>query len=171
MFTVTVPLPALDGKTVKEIQKVLDGFKNASAEGPVRGGVASEGDASAYALVWEWGNARQTKKGPKTVKGINPDGKSVWLSIQAPSGYIRIHEDDYIAILQKELADTDFSGVDAKSIRLSMELAASRAAEKMADLIRQTVPVDSGDLRDSIVAMDPDDSALDAKDDSLELEP
>ena len=165
MFTITIPIPGLDDLAVKDIKKTLDEFTKASEEGPVRGGVASEGDASAYALVWEWGNARQTKKGPKTVLGINPDGKQVWLSIQAPQGYIRLHTSDYLDILEKELAEADFENLDAESIRLEMKLVCSRAAEKMAELIKDTVPVDSGELRDSIKAMDPDDEDLEKDDD------
>lgn len=169
MFTLNIPLPALDDLALKEVKKTLDGFIKASAEGPIRGGVASEGEAAAYALVWEWGNARQTKKGPKTTLGINPDGSQVWLSLQAPSGYIRINEPEYIAILEKELSEADFKSLDAASIRAAMQLAAIRSSEKIAELIRETVPVDSGDLRESIVAMDPDDKDLEDVDEGLEL--
>ena len=31
----------------------------------IKAGVAVVGDAAAYALVWEWGNTRQSKPGPK----------------------------------------------------------------------------------------------------------
>ena len=169
MFSINIALPALDTLAVKEVKKVLDGFKQASAEGPVRGGVASVGEASAYALIWEWGNARQTQKGPKTVLGVNPDGEQVWLSLQAPFGYVRIHESEYIQILEKELKEIDFNALDARDIRTAMELVALKASEKIAELIRETVPVDSGDLKESIVALDPDDPALEEIDEGLEL--
>ncbi len=169
MFTINITLPALDDLSLKEVKKALDSFREASAGGPVRGGVASVGEASAYALVWEWGNSRQTQKGPKTVLGTNPDGSQVWLSLQAPFGYIRIHEPEYIQILEKELEAMDFDALDARDIRTAMELAAIRAGEKMAALIRETVPLDSGDLKESIVAMDSDDPDLEKVDEGLEL--
>lgn len=169
MFSINIPLPALDELAVKEIKKTLDGFKEASAEGPIRGGVASEGDAAAYALVWEWGNARQTKKGPKTTLGMNPDGSQVWLSLQAPFGYIRINEDKYIEILQKELAEMKFGKLQGKEILDALRQASINASEKIAELIRETVPVDSGNLKESIVAMEPDDPDLEEVDQALEL--
>lgn len=169
MFSVAVPLPSLDEKTVKELKKILDVMKKSADEGPVRGGVMSEGDAAAYALVWEWGNARQTQKGPKTVLGTNPDGEQVWLSIQAPFGYIRINEDEYVRILQEELEQADFGDLEGDTIRLELWLASHRAAERIAEVIRGTVPVDTGNLQESIVAMDPDDPDLQGGDENLEL--
>src|SRR5580765_2079633 len=126
MFSINVPLPGFDNKTAKEIKKLLDGYKEAADAGPVRGGVISEGDAAAYALVWEWGNARQTKEGPKTVRGINPDGQPVWLSIQAPYGYIRIHEAESVNIIEMVLANADFETPETgKQIIAEMKRAAA----------------------------------------------
>lgn len=170
MFALDVPLPGFDDATVKEIKKYLAGYEQAADGGPVRGGIVSEGDAAAYALVWEWGNARQTKEGPKTVKGINPDGDEVWLSIQAPFGYIRIHEPDFVRIIIDKLAATDFSEtVTAKEVRAEMEKASASSAELIAELIRQGAPVDSGDLRESLQAADPNDPDLAVDDEDMEL--
>ncbi len=170
MFTLTVPLPGFDDATTKELKKWLAGYEQAAKEGPVRGGVVSEGDAASYALVWEWGNIRQTKEGPKTVKGINPDGEEVWLSVQAPFGYIRIHEPDFIKILQDKLGAIDFSDVvTAKQVRDEMKKASAAAAEMIAELIREVAPKDKGDLEQSIQAADPDDPDLAVEDDDIEL--
>jgi len=170
MFALTVPLPDFDEPTVKELGKLLAGYEEASAAGLVRGGVIVEGDAAAYALVWEWGNARQTKEGPKTVKGINPDGEQVWLSVQAPFGYIRINEPVYFQILERELGAIDFSeAITAKEILAEMKKASAAAAELIAEIIREHAPVDSGDLRDSISPTDPDDPDLAVDDEELEL--
>ncbi len=115
----------------------------------VQSGVIVEGDAAGYALVWEWGNARQTKKGPKTTLGINPDGKKVWLTIQAPKGYINILTHEFMAIVDEELAHVKFNeGPEAVYKQISK--AAQQAAVKMAQLIKEYVPVDSGDLQSSI---------------------
>lgn len=172
MFSLTVPLPSLDEPTVKELKKLLDGYQQAAQQGPIRGGVVSEGDAAAYALVWEYGNARQTKEGPKTVKGVNPDGEEVWLSVQAPFGYIRIHEPAFLQILQEKLGTIDFSdSVSAKEVREAIKKASASAAEQIAELIRESAPIDSGDLRESIQAADPDDADLakESDDDDVEL--
>lgn len=169
MFTVTIPLPSLDDASAKELKKILSGMQKASEKGPIRGGVISEGDAAAYALVWEWGNARQVKKGPKTVQGTNPDGDTVWLSIQAPYGYVRIHEEQYVKMLEEELGDADFGGMGGDEILQALRKVSLLASNRCAQLIRETVPVDSGDLRDSIVAADPDDPDLKDNDQEIEL--
>jgi hypothetical protein len=170
MFTLDIPLPGFDDATVKEIKKLLDGYVAAAKDGPVRGGVVSEGDAAAYALVWEWGNARQTKQGPKTVRGMNPDGEEVWLSIQAPSGYIAIHEPEFLQIIQYQLGAVDFSEAETgKEIRAEMKRASTAAARMIAELIKDFAPVDKGALRDSIEAADPDDPDLAVEDEDIEL--
>ena len=170
MFSINVPLPDFDGETVKALTKVLDGFKEAADEGPVRGGIVSEGDAAAYALVWEWGNARQTKAGPKTVQGVNPDGETVWLSIQAPMGYIRVNEAEYIKILQNQLEAMDLGSLETgEEIRKGMEEASAKAAALIAEVIKEYVPVDSGDLRDSIGPAEPNDPELEVVEEEMEL--
>src|SRR3954471_15404856 len=79
----------------------------------ISAGVATVGEPAAYAEVWEWGNVRQTKKGPKTVLGINPDGEKVWLTIQAPFGYIRINENEFWQAVKDELAKVKFKSTTA----------------------------------------------------------
>jgi hypothetical protein len=170
MFILDIPLPGFDEPTTKQIQKLLDGYKKAAEEGPVRGGVVVEGDAAAYALVWEWGNARQTKQGPKTVKGINPDGSEVWLSIQAPSGYIAIHENEFLQIIDYQLGQIDLSEAETgKEIRDEMKKASLASARMIAEIIRDFAPVDKGLLRESIEATDPNDPDLAVEDDDIEL--
>lgn len=125
----------------------------------VEAGVTTEGDPAGYALVWEWGNMRQTQKGPKTTMGINPDGQRVWLSIQAPFGWIRINEKQYWTILQEEMARAKFTSPDTGAISDQLRQVAKRAARRVRDLMRETVPVDSGDLRGSLQVVDPADYA------------
>ncbi len=123
-------------------------------------GVASIGEAAEYALTWEFGNVHQTKKGPKTVLGIGPDGSRVWLSIQAPFGYIRINENRYWEIIADEAEKVALSGTTPAEIRRELEDMARRVTERVADVIQDTVPVDTGALRASIQPVQPGDPLL-----------
>jgi hypothetical protein len=135
----------------------------------VNAGVASVGEAAAYADVWEWGNIRQSKPGPKTVLGTNPDGEQVWLSIQAPFGYIKIHENDYWDALKQELAKVKFSSTNAKGITEELAAAGKRAMKLCAQLISDSAPVDRGTLKDSFKVIEDGDTLLDDSDDSRTL--
>jgi hypothetical protein len=165
-----IPLPGLDDASVKELKELFKGYEQASVQGPVRGGVISEGDAAAYALVWEWGNARQTKEGPKTVLGMNPEGERVWLSIQAPFGYIRIHEAEYQRIVLEQLGNVDLSEADTgNEILAEIKKASIKASQQIAEIIKDAAPIDTGALRESIKAAEPDDPDLDIEDEEIEL--
>jgi|ERR1700734_228169 len=135
----------------------------------ITAGVASVGEAAAYSEVWEWGNIRQSKLGPKTVLGTNPDGEQVWLSIQAPFGYIKIHENDYWQALKEELAKVTFKGPNAKDITEELQAASRRAMKICAQLIGDSAPKDSGDLSKSFVVIEDGDPILDDSDDSRTL--
>jgi hypothetical protein len=170
MLFLNLPLPGLDDASAKELKELFEGYADASEQSPVRGGVTSEGEAAAYALVWEWGNSRQTKEGPKTVLGINPDGETVWLSTQAPFGYIRIYEPEFVNMVFEELAKVDFKAAETgEEILQALKEASSRAGARVADIIKEAAPVDSGDLRDSIGAADPNDPELAVDEPELEL--
>jgi hypothetical protein len=125
----------------------------------VQAGVASDGEAAAYALVWEWGNMRQKFIGPKTTLGLNPDGQRVWLSIQAPTGWIRVNEAQYWQFFEEEMAKAKFSSPSTGDISDELRGIARRAAKRICELMKDTVPVDSGDLRDSLEVVDPEDYA------------
>ena len=127
----------------------------------ITAGVASTGEAAAYAEVWEWGNVRQTKEGPKTVLGINPDGENVWLSVQAPVGYISVNENQYWSILKDELAKVKFKSTTTKGITDELNTASVKAMKRICKVIAETAPVDSGQLSDSFEVVQPDDPLLD----------
>jgi hypothetical protein len=135
----------------------------------ITAGVASVGDAAAYSEVWEWGNVRQTKKGPKTTLGINPDGERVWLSIQAPYGYIKINENQYWDVLRTELGKVQFKSTTARGITEELEAAAKRAMKTIAKIIADTAPVDTGALSKSFKVVDPGDAMLDDANDTGDL--
>lgn len=163
-------MPALTLFATALIDK-LDDFllEFAEHDREIKAGVASVGDAAAYSLVWEFGNIRQVQQGPNTVKGINPDGKEVWLSIQAPYGYISVHENDYIEILKDELSKVEYKSKTKEGIEREIKVAAFNAAKRCAQLIKDTAPYREGNLSDSIKPVRPDDSILDEEDSTRTL--
>ena len=115
--------------------------------------IVSEGPPSAYALVWEYGNIRQTKKGPKTTLGFDPEtGKRVWLTIQAPTGYVRMLTPIFRGILHQEIETVKWGRKDTKQ---QLVRALNRAAQHMVMKIKEYVPVDTGALKDSITFIPP----------------
>lgn len=147
---------------VFELDKLLLEFEQ--HDKMISAGVQSVGPASAYAEVWEWGNVRQTKPGPKTTLGTNPDGEQVWLTIQAPYGYIHINENQYMEVIQKSLAKVRFKGNTAREITEELEAAATSAMERIAKIIHDNAPVDSGTLADSFEVVKPGSAILDNSD-------
>ena len=146
--------------TVDGLDEIFAEFKKPSPI--VQVGVAAVGPAAAYAEVWEWGNARQTKQGPRTVLGTNPDGESVWLSSQAPMGYIRVNEDHYLELVKIELAKVKFSGPG--TLRERLQKAGVRMAKGCAEIIKFFAPVDSGQLSNSFEVVRDGDPLLDTED-------
>lgn len=116
----------------------------------IESGIVSVGDAAAYANVWEWGNLRQTKEGPKTTLGINPDGDQVWLTIQAPYGYIRVNMETYQLIMMEEIDKVNFAQTSGRDIDKQLKRATDRISKRILEVLKDTVPVDSGDLQDSL---------------------
>lgn len=135
-----------------DLYRVLDEFvEDLSIESDeiIRIGIGSQGAGSEYALVWEWGNVRQTKQGPKTVLGINPDGSKVWLTIQAPFGYIRVNVPRYWQIVYQEMGKVNFNR-SGRQIDTQIRRATKIISERILEIVKETVPVDTGQLRDSL---------------------
>jgi hypothetical protein len=124
----------------------------------VEAGLMATGDAAAYAEVWEWGNARQTKQGPKTVMGVNPAGESVWLSKQAPTGYIAVHTDKYLEIVRAEISRMALSG--GTGAKEELQAVVHRSMEQIKEVVSEHAPVDSGKLRDCFQVLDDGDPEL-----------
>lgn len=135
----------------------------------VNAGIESVGDAAAYSEVWEWGNIRQTKKGPKTVRGINPDGEDVWLSIQAPSGYIKINENFYWMVIKDELSKAKFKGTNPREITEELQEVGRNAMKRCIPFIEGSAPVDSSALSKSFRVVEDGDALLENDDDSRTL--
>ena len=127
----------------------------------VESGVQSVGPPASYALVWEWGNTRQTKEGPKTTRGTNPNGETVWLSMQAPHGWIAINEPKIWDLIFEEMLKVEFD-MSGSPDGLKQELisAYDRIANGALELLQSTVPIDSGDLYDSLEVVSPNDEIL-----------
>jgi len=131
----------------------------------IKSGVMVVGDAAGYAEVWEWGNLRQTKPGPRTVIGTNPKGDMVWLSSQSPFGWIRVNEDEIWMAVRKELEKANFDQPDARAMTVELEKRAFNAAKVTAKILEEHAPKDKGVLADSLFAVNPNDSILDTGDD------
>jgi hypothetical protein len=149
--TVAVSLD-LDG-----LEEFLESLKD--LDQVVESGLVASGPAAAYAEVWEWGNARQTKQGPKTVMGINPDGETVWLSTQAPMGYISIHSDAFIGIVQEEMTKLALAGGEGTNEELRQVTV--NAMNRIKEIVAEHAPVDTGQLRDCLTVVEDGDASLD----------
>lgn len=119
----------------------------------ISSGVESRGPAADYALTWEWGNVRQTEAGPRTVLGRNPNGEEVFLSIQAPFGYIRVNTPLFWEAIRTELQAVRFDQSDAGALTLELEKASARISERIRRILHDTAPVDTGQLQSSFVVV------------------
>lgn len=128
-------------------------------------GVASIGDPSQYALVLEFGFSNAQQPGPRTVIGINGVGEAAIMSSQAPTGYIRVNQEKYLAIVKEQIADVDWS--DIENLHGSIEDAMNRAGEEITELIYNTAPVDTGALIFSFGVIEVGDPLLTTQDSAV----
>jgi hypothetical protein len=126
----------------------------------IEGGVKVVGAAAAYALVWEWGSARLSQPGPKTLWSTNPDGNPAILTKTAPLGYIRVNHDEYLRVLKQELALADWADKVVAQWPEMIKKHMIKVSDICAAIIAQTAPIDTGQLRESLVAVAPDDPIL-----------
>lgn len=140
-------------KLTFDIDDIGSFLKELEDDRVVEAGVAVVGPAAAYAEVWEWGNARQTKKGPRTVLGTNPRGERVWLSSQAPYGYIWRNESVFWDSIRQQLEKVSFSGPTKREITSELVKATAAASEEMVKTVSDSAPVDTGQLSESFVAV------------------
>lgn len=141
-------MPLVSIQNIDKFMSNIDGLQSIS------GGIAVYGSAAAYALVWELGSRKLKKPGPKTLWSTNRLGRRAILTRQAPFGYVGYVSDQFWPIIRTELAKVDFTG---SSIRLAIEVAMDNASQKIARLVSDTAPVDSGDLRSQIQYVDSGD--------------
>lgn len=129
-----------------------------------------QGPAAAYALVWEWGRV-DINPGPKTMLSTNPDGDQAVMTITAPNGFIRVNRAKYRVIVREEFAAVAWNKVKPANIPKQVRLLLKRAALRCADLIAETAPIDSGDLRYAIRAAEERDDVLQETSDRITIRP
>lgn len=127
----------------------------------VNAGVKITGDATQYALVWEWGSIRITKPGPKTQWGVNPDGEVRIMTITAPQGWIRVNKDKYRAIFLDELTRAQvFTKFPASQWQTQLQLILGYTSDRCASLMSDTAPYDTGLLSSSLIRVGDGDPIL-----------
>lgn len=162
-------LPGLPGLVISKVETEGGDFRDLlSRVDIIEVGVASVGGPAAYAMVWEWGNVRQTKKGPKTVLGVNPDGSSVWLTIQAPRGWIAINQPLFWDAIDAEISKSELLDRDDPSATLEEAEKLSLAiGQRFKEILDVSVPIDSGALQESLTVIQQGDTLLDENDETV----
>lgn len=130
-------------------------------------GVAVGGDAAAYALVWEWGSARIHRPGPKTTWGENPSGDRVVLTLTAPHGFIRIHNEKYIQFLIEAFQRITWGSLAISDWPKAIDEMLNGVAKQCSNFISEGAPFDTGDLKASIYPVGPDDALLIGDEDEI----
>ena len=154
-----LPGPSLVPTMVQRLENFMVQFDG--LDKPIVGGIAIFGSAAAYGLVWEYGAPPPyhiTKPGPKTEWGTNPLGETKIMTRTAPEGYVAIHEPEMYNILADEMSKVRFSSNTPDGIRLELEIAMDNASQRIARIVSDSAPVDSGDLRSQIQYVDSDGS-------------
>ncbi len=134
----------------------------------VDAGVKLVGEAAEYGLVWEWGRV-DVKPGPKTLWSTSPGGYPAVLTITAPHGWIRVNRDQYVAILKDEMRRANFANTHPTQWPEKMRTVLGLAAERCANLMAVTAPIDTGLLRSSIQPVREGDPILDEVGSALDL--
>ena len=131
-----------------------------------RAGVKVLGKLNAIkAAVWDLGYVtRVIKPGPKTLWSVNVYGDPKVLTITAPTGFIRVQRQAYLAVLRDEFVKARFNMQPIDSWPILAEIMMRNAAQRCADLVAKAAPIDTGDLRNSIVPAFPGDPALSGSD-------
>lgn len=141
--------------TIKDLSNALSEFVGL---GKARAGVGVYGEASAYALVWELGSRRMKSPGPKTMWSVNRNEERAILTKQAPIGYVT-PTDEFFGIIEEEINNINFGrAATAKDMVNLLDIALDNASQRIAKIIAQRAPVDSGTLRSEIQGVDSDES-------------
>jgi hypothetical protein len=138
--------------TVLRKPKVFTRMENLPSR--VRAGIAVKGEAAKYALVWEWGTVRFAAPGPKTTWGSNPDdGQTKIFTKTAPSGYVRIHKQQFYDMAKLALREAPVQTLLNGSFAVALQENLDRAATEAAQIMANDAPIDKGLLRASIYAI------------------
>jgi hypothetical protein len=138
---------------IKNLDAFVSQFDMGQGTRPsVRLGLMLTGPAARYGLVWEWGRV-DCNPGPKTLWGTNPDGETTVLTRTAPRGWIRVNRQQYRNFVREEMAKIQWHRIQVKQIPSLVDWALRKAAARCADLMAQTAPYDTGQLREAIRAL------------------
>jgi len=111
---------------------------------PALAEITVEGKAKDYWGVWEFGG-RNKEAGPRTRKG--GDGRIY--SRQAPKGYVFKYQRKFFQLLKEEYVRI-VKANRRPPTHAELAAAANRVTEQALELIKATVPVDTGQLQESI---------------------
>jgi hypothetical protein len=134
----------------------------------IEGGVKLAANVAVRGLVWEWGIV-DINPGPKTQYSTNPDGAEVVLTIQAPHGWIRVNRQQYIQFLKEEWNKVSWATLKASEWEQAIHDMLWAASSRCARLMEDTAPVDTGDLRSGIIAVNEPDPILEQYGGELDL--
>ncbi len=139
--------------------------------GTVQSGVKVDAESAPYWSVWESGRI-SCEPGPKTQWSTSPvTGQQVVLTIQAPHGYIRLNQPEYVKILNEEFNAVPWLSVPVSQIEEVLNAVMDRAADRCDILIGQFAPVDTGNLIFSIRPAHHDDLVVKSQDSSYGVDP
>lgn len=134
---------------VKNVDALTERLALGKTRARITLGIQLNGPAAEYGLIWEWGKV-SIQPGPKTLWSTNPDGEEVVLTKTAPFGYIRVNRTMYRRYIKEEVAKINFHGLPPSQWNPQLEKALNRAAKRCANLIAETAPEDSGELKNEI---------------------
>ena len=113
------------------------------------------------AMVWAYGYVTRTiKPGPKTLWSVNVFGEDKVLTVYAPTGFIRIRRNTYLAILRDEFEKARFAEHPISAWGDLATVMMTQAAQRCAAVVSGDAPIDTGELKASIVPALPGDAAL-----------
>ena len=126
----------------------------------VQSGVKVDSAAAGYFYIWETGRIT-CQPGPKTMWSTSPvTGGQVVLTIQAPNGYIRLNQPEYIRIINEEFQAVPWSIIPLDRVEEVLNALMDRAADRCDILIGSIAPVDTGNLIFSIHPAHHDDPVV-----------
>jgi hypothetical protein len=115
--------------------------------------------ATVYGLIWEWGRI-SCNPGPKTLWSTNPLGETRVMTKTAPHGWVRVNRERYLRIMKERFSQLHLNGVPPREWNRLLQTLLGVVASDCAELMAETAPIDTGNLRESIVPAETGDEIL-----------
>lgn len=125
----------------------------------IQAGVKLDASVVTRGMVWEYGRI-DIQPGPKTMLSTNMDGEERVLTITAPHGWIRVNRDKYQQIIKQRIAQIQWNKYPLSQWEKVLRDTAYKAMQECAEVMEQTAPVDSGELRGGIIPVNEPDPIL-----------